>query len=121
MAKPTLPPARRSPRSRSRVLRAQDREGYFLRSRCDLVPEADAPDGFEIVLANGKTESIELDQETALRLAVEAVRAAKSADLPWNPDDLVLKPQAKLVQLVLESRKLALQGQAESDADDKPE
>lgn len=100
---------------------AQDRDGYFLRSRCDLVPEADSPGTFEIIHANGKPEPVTLDYHSASRLAGEAAGAAKSADIRWNSEDLVLKPQSKLVQLVLESRKLALQGELEPETGDKPE
>jgi CRISPR-associated protein Csb1 len=93
---------------------AQDRSGYFLRSRCDLVPESGGTGTFEIVLANGATEAIAVDFEAACRLVKEAAGAAKSAGIPWNAEDLLLKPQDKLVQLVSESRKLALQGEDDS-------
>ena len=36
----------------------------------------------------------------------------------WNDNDLVLKPQAKLVQLVSASRQLALQGDAEAESEE---
>jgi len=93
---------------------AQDRNGYFLRSRCDLVPEQDASDGFQIVRASGQTELIDLDFETASGLVKEAANSAMAAGIAWNDEDLVLKPQDKLVRLVGESRRLALQGQAEA-------
>lgn len=92
---------------------AQDRSGYFLRSRCDLVSEPNSPFSFEIVAANGGTETVELDLGAASRLAAESTKVAKAAGLGWNEDDLVLKPQAKLVQLVAASRELALQGKVE--------
>jgi CRISPR-associated protein Csb1 len=91
---------------------AQDRNGYFLRSRCDLVP--DVVRSFEIVRANGEAEPIELDFDIACRLLNEASEAAKSAGIAWNTKDLVLKPQKKLVGLVKASRELALQGEAEA-------
>jgi CRISPR-associated protein Csb1 len=93
---------------------AQDRNGYFLRSRCDLVPEVGSPQSFEIVRANGEAEPIELDFDVACRLVKEAKEAAKSAGIAWKSKDLVLKPQEKLVGLVKESRELALQGEAEA-------
>jgi CRISPR-associated protein Csb1 len=37
---------------------AQDRNGYFLCSRCDLVPSTNSATSFEIVQANGQTEAI---------------------------------------------------------------
>jgi CRISPR-associated protein Csb1 len=91
---------------------AQDRNGYFLRSRCDLVPEVVR--SFEIVRANGVAEPIELDFDIACRLLNDASEAAKSAGIAWKSKDLVLKPQKKLVDLVKASRELALQGEAEA-------
>jgi CRISPR-associated protein Csb1 len=96
---------------------AQDRDGYFLRSRCDLAPEEGSAPGFEIIGANGGVEMVELDFAQAGRLAGEALNAAKAVGLGWNDGDLVLKPQAKLVQLVSASRKLALRGEGEADTD----
>jgi CRISPR-associated protein Csb1 len=99
---------------------AQDRNGYFLRSRCDLVPEANSALGFELIDANGNIEIVDLDFDQVARLAAKAVRAAKAAGLGWNEEDLLLKPQAKLVQLVSASRELALQGKAEEETDAEP-
>jgi CRISPR-associated protein Csb1 len=96
---------------------AQDSNGYFLRSRCDLVPEEGSQQGFEIIGANGATEMVDLDFAQAGQLAGEALKAAKAAGLNWNDGDLVLKPQAKLVQLVSESRKLALRGEGEAETE----
>ncbi|MGD9535550.1 MAG: type I-U CRISPR-associated RAMP protein Csb1/Cas7u [Alphaproteobacteria bacterium] len=93
---------------------AQDRNGYFLRSRCDLVPEADSPTAFEIVRSNGQTEPVDIDFEAACQLAKEAAQAASQAGVVWNEQDLVLTPQAKLVELVKQSREKALQGEAET-------
>jgi CRISPR-associated protein Csb1 len=93
---------------------AQDRNGYFLRSRCDLVPEVGSPHSFEIVRANGEAELIKLDFGVACRLLKEATEAAKSTSIAWRSEDLVLKPQDKLVGLVKASRELALQGVAEA-------
>ncbi len=93
---------------------AQDVNGYFLRSRCDLVPEANASRSFEIVHANGQADPIDLDFDGASRLLKEAVGAANSAGIAWKSEDLLLKPQEKLVGLVKASRELALQGEAEA-------
>ncbi|MGH7987728.1 MAG: type I-G CRISPR-associated RAMP protein Csb1/Cas7g, partial [Candidatus Binataceae bacterium] len=95
---------------------AQDRNGYFLRSRCDLVPEGNCC--FQLVAANGDSEELELDFARAARLFEEAVKTARSAGVGWDRDDIVLKPQNKLVQLVVESRKLALRGEAEPGTED---
>ncbi|MCC6779312.1 MAG: type I-U CRISPR-associated protein Cas7 [Hyphomicrobiales bacterium] len=93
---------------------AQDQSGYFLRSRCDLVPGSSDTGAFEIVRADGQAEPTSIDFDAACRLVKEATAAAKAAGIPWNAEDLVLKPQSKLVQLVSESRKRALQGEAEA-------
>jgi CRISPR-associated protein Csb1 len=79
-----------------------------------LVPEAGSPHSFEIVRADGQAEPIEIDFDVACRLVNEASEAAKSAGIPWKSNDLVLKPQEKLVGLVKASRELALQGEAEA-------
>ena len=96
---------------------AQDRNGYFLRSRCDLVPEAGSASSFEIVGANGGTETVQLEFGEASRLAMDAAKAAGTAGIRWNDSDLILKPQRRLVQLVAASRELALQGKAEEESD----
>lgn len=100
------------------AIAAQDRSGYFLRSRCDLVPEAGSSPAFQIIDANGAAEDAELDFADACRLAADAAKAARTAGIGWNEEDLVLRPQGKLIQLVSASRKLALMGEAESEADD---
>ncbi|MBF6571542.1 MAG: type I-U CRISPR-associated protein Cas7 [Candidatus Binataceae bacterium] len=96
---------------------AQDRNGYFLRSRCDLVPEENSAPGFELIEANGSIEMVDLDFGQATRLAEEAVEAARVTGVGWSENDLVLRPQAKLVQLVRASRELALQGKVEEEAE----
>jgi CRISPR-associated protein Csb1 len=95
------------------ALAAQDRNGYFLRSRCDLVPEIDESNCMEIIRSNGDREAIGLDFDIACRLLVDAGMHAKELGVTWNVEDLVLKPQGKLVQLVKESRTLALRGDAD--------
>ncbi len=92
----------------------QDRAGYALRSRCDLVPDARAP--FEIVRSDGQAEQFSIDAAAASKLLAEAVEAAKKAGFPWNPEPLRLRPQTKLLDLVLASREKALQGETEETA-----
>ncbi|MGO9056436.1 MAG: hypothetical protein ACLQU2_03505 [Candidatus Binataceae bacterium] len=90
----------------------------ILRSRCDLVPEENSARGFEIIAADGSVEKVDLDFAQARGLLDEAVRAARTAGVPWNERDLILRPQTKLVQLVSASRELALQGEgSETEAD----
>ena len=90
---------------------AQDRAGYNLRSRCDLVPDGTA--SFEILDADGSVSEFPLDLEAACALYADAVKAAKAAGLPWLEEPLRLRPQEKLVEIVAESRRLALQGKGE--------
>jgi CRISPR-associated protein Csb1 len=94
---------------------AQDKAGYFLRSRCDLVPEAGANDTYELVHADGTSEAFGLTFEEATALAGAAVKQAASKDIRWRDTDVVLKPQAKLVDLVRQSRERAIQGEVEPE------
>lgn len=94
---------------------AQDRAGYFLRSRCDLVSELQQQAGFELVRASGETEPFECTLEEACALVEKASKAAADAGIRWRDTDLVLAPQDKLVALVKASRERALQGVEESD------
>jgi CRISPR-associated protein Csb1 len=89
----------------------QDRQGYALRSRCDLVPEGPAP--FELVKADGSVESFDIDASGAARLLEEAVAAAEAVGLVWNPEPIRLTPQQRLVELVALSRRKALLGEVE--------
>lgn len=94
---------------------AQDRAGYFLRSRCDLVPDPGKPASFCVVTAEGKEEAFELTLEAAATLLKEAAGAAAKAGVAWRKEDLRLKPQKKLVELVTRSRAQALKGIAEAE------
>lgn len=86
-----------------------ERAGYFLRSRCELVPEeAAAP--LELIKANGTRETIELTVEAALQLARAAQEAAAKHSIAWRAQDLIVNPQGKLVELVQKSRERALEG-----------
>jgi len=95
---------------------AQDRAGYFLRSRCDLVAEGGSTSAFEVVGAGGATEAFPLDFRQACDLAKAAADRAASLDIRWRDKDLVLAPQRKLVELVKQSREMALRGEAEAEA-----
>jgi CRISPR-associated protein Csb1 len=95
----------------------QDENGYFLRSRCDLVLEEGQPTVFEIVLADGQCESVELDAPDAVALVRTAAENAHRAGIPWRANDLELTPQDKLVQIVLQSREKALAGEEDAAAD----
>lgn len=98
------------------ALSEQDRAGYALRSRCDLVPEGRAP--FELVHADGRSEPFELSADAAISLFDDAVRQAKGHGLPWRTDPIRLTPLPRLVELVALSRQKALAGEAEPDETD---
>jgi CRISPR-associated protein Csb1 len=99
------------------ALSEQDARGYALRSRCDLVCEGRAP--LERVRANGETEIVEIDREAARALYMQAFDAAVSTGLALKPEPLRLIPQDKLVTIVKESQRLALEGQG-GEAEDAP-
>lgn len=96
---------------------AQARQGYALRSRCDLVAESAAP--FELVKFDGSVETFELTLADAIALYGEAVAAVRAAGFSYSSSPTRLTPQEKLVYLVSKSRELALEGKgAESEATD---
>ena len=94
----------------------QDRQGYFLRSRCDLVPDPGVEAPLTLLHANGSTDTWELSLESAEELLKEAAEAARVQGLSWNSSDVVLRPQGKLVELIRASRRLALVDDDSSDA-----
>jgi CRISPR-associated protein Csb1 len=91
------------------ALLEQDARGYALRSRCDLVCDGAAP--LELVKFDGSTDPVELDLANARALYAECVSAARKAGFTFSCSPLVLKPQAKLVEIVKRSRDLALAGE----------
>lgn len=93
---------------------AQDRAGYALRSRCDLVPEAGSSGAMEIVRPDGSTEPFTIGYESAAALLRSAVDAAPR-EARWRTSDLVLEPQEKLAELVRLSRQKALEGAEAED------
>lgn len=94
---------------------AQDRAGYFLRSRCDLVVESGATAALEIVGTAGSTDAFPLDFRQACDLARAAADRAASLDVHWRDKDLVLAPQGKLVELVKRSREMALRDEGDAE------
>ncbi len=98
------------------ALAEQDARGYALRSRCDLVCEGRAP--VERVRPDGTVEPIDLDRAAVRRLYTAALAAARESGLDLKAEALRLKPQDKLVKIVAESQRLALEGEGgEADAD----
>lgn len=81
------------------------RNDYDLRSRCALV--LDGPATMELVRRDGTTEPFQLDDASAGSLLVEASEQAKSVGLSWRQVPLVLSPSPALVDLIVQSRRLA--------------
>lgn len=97
------------------ALSEQDRAGYALRSRCDLVPEGPAP--FELVHADGSIDRFELGPDEATEVFADAVRQAEGHGVRWRPESIRLTPQPRLIELVALSRQKALAGEAEPEED----
>jgi CRISPR-associated protein Csb1 len=94
----------------------QDRAGYPLRSRCDLVPEGPVP--FELVHADGNVDSFDLGADEASKLLTDAVRQANLHGLRWRFEPIRLTPQPRLLELVALSRQRALAGEVDTDETD---
>lgn len=86
-----------------------DVRGYALRSRCDLVCDGRAP--LELVHADGTSEAVSLDRESARALYDTAREAAVSAGFSLADEPLRLTPQDKLITIVKKSQELALAGE----------
>lgn len=94
----------------------QRAEGFDLRSRCLLIPTA--PLALEFVPADGGVgRTFALGTEAAQRLVTEAAESALAAGLPWSGDDIILEPEAKLVELVKRSEEV-LSESTETDEED---
>lgn len=94
---------------------AQLRQGYALRSRCDLVPEGSAP--LELVHSDGTVDELRIGYDDALRLYTEALGEAANTGFTFAPGPIELTPQEKLVYLVKQSRELALAGKGGETAE----
>jgi CRISPR-associated protein Csb1 len=95
-----------------------DRQGYALRSRCDLVCDGPAP--FELVACDGTTTPFDLSAEEAAALYAEALARAREVGFTLAPEPVRLTPQPKLIKIVQESmeRALADEGGEADEADD---
>jgi CRISPR-associated protein Csb1 len=90
----------------------QRKQGYFLRSRCDLVPREEA--AFELVRTASDAAKFTLGLNAADAIFAKAVDDAKAAKLPsWTEDEVLLKPKQALVDLVNQSRELAARDEGE--------
>jgi CRISPR-associated protein Csb1 len=85
------------------ITASRDR-GYWLRSRCGLVP--DGMQDFEIVKADGTATILKMDSAAALDAYRKAVGSAKEAGLPWHAAPVELTPRQNLVDLVRKSREI---------------
>lgn len=94
----------------------QDACGYALRSRCDLVPESKA--SWELVHADGTTQSIALDLATARELYTSSLKAARDVGFALPKQPVRLKPQPKLVEIVRQSQEQALAGEGGDESGD---
>lgn len=90
------------------ALTEQDARGYALRSRCDLVCDGQAT--LEFVRSDGSAEAIQIDRAQARALYQAAYDASQKAGFSLSSEPLRLTPHEKLVAIVKESQKLALEG-----------
>lgn len=93
----------------------QDLRGYALRSRCDLVCESNAP--LELVHWDGTTTEIEFDLSSARSLYRDAYQRAEQIGFDFR--SIVLSPQDKLVDIIRQSRELALEGEGGDGESDR--
>lgn len=84
----------------------QRQQGYFLRSRCDLVPES-REFILELVTAGDDTEEFSLSVDAAAELLQQAVAKAEAIGLSWRTDVPTLQPKPALLDLVRKAREVA--------------
>lgn len=94
------------------AITGQDRSGYALRSRCDLVCENESAP-FELVHPDGSYDALQIDHESALELYGQAYSNADSVGFEFQ--SLSLTPQDKLVKIIQESQKRAIEGHDDDD------
>jgi hypothetical protein len=81
------------------ALSAACAEGYWLRSRCELV--AASPVELETVKANGSVDKAPLPEPAqAAKLLDAAAKAAQKLGLNWRTEPLVAKPNAEFAELI---------------------
>lgn len=99
------------------ALLEQERQGYSLRSRCELVVER--PAELELVHGDGSIEPVDVNLDDARKIYRETFDAAKKAGFALSAEPMRLTPQPKLVKIVQMSREAALRGEGgeESAAD----
>lgn len=81
-------------------------QGFDLRSRCLLWPEAAIR--FELLDRPGeKPTEYEVNSETAIDIYKQAVEGLKKSGLPWRTEPVKLTPSAQLVKLIRASQEKA--------------
>ena len=81
------------------ALSAACAEGYWLRSRCELV--AASPVELETVKANGFVDKAPLPEPAqAAKLLDAAAKAAQKLGLTWRTEPLIAKPNAEFAELI---------------------
>jgi CRISPR-associated protein Csb1 len=85
-------------------------EGFDLRSRCVLV--AEGPITFELVKRDGSVLPFDLSSADAVKLVGESAERAAIAGLPWRDGELLLRPAARLVELIRRSQNIAAVAEA---------
>lgn len=88
------------------ALTEADRQGYALRSRCDLVCDGLAP--LQLVAFDGTTSEIELSSDGARELYREAFDQARNQGFAFATDPIRLDPAPKLIHIISESQKKAM-------------
>ncbi|MDE0666013.1 MAG: type I-U CRISPR-associated RAMP protein Csb1/Cas7u [Acidimicrobiaceae bacterium] len=79
---------------------------HDLRSRCLLIPQH--PPVIEMVGRDGGSpETVSVDRESAARLVSEASARAARSGIPWERDEIVLRPAPKLIELLRRSREVS--------------
>ena len=83
-----------------------------LRSRCLLMP-TESSQAIELVTSGADCQSFALTVALGVELFTQAVQMARAAGFTWQEDALVLRPMNKLVGLIQESRRAAMQAEGE--------
>ena len=81
------------------ALALQLEEGYQLRSRCHLIPEATPEFEWIGAIASDKLAA-NIDAKTAQEAFTALYQQAKDAGLDWREEPITLVPEEKLVKLV---------------------
>ena len=85
---------------------------HDLRSRCLLIPQHSPV--IEVVGRDGGSpESVSVDRESAAQLVSEASARAARSGIPWEENEIVLRPAPKLIELLRRSREVSARESAE--------